>query len=113
MTTPRAPDEVFCMTCGPAAALDRGPRAGVLRCPRCGAEQRVPDVLAARLRARPSWRHSSLETAIAEHQRFAAWLRSHIQPCYDTSALTPDETAAQIATWVRLGLAAVCSGDDA
>jgi hypothetical protein len=59
------------------------------------------DVLAARLRARPSWRHSSLETAIAEHQRFAAWLRAHIQPCYDTSALTPDETAAQIAAWVR------------
>ena len=54
-------------------------------------------MLAARLRARPSWRHSSLETAIVEHQRFAAWLRTHIQPCYDTSALTPDETAAQIA----------------
>ncbi len=59
------------------------------------------DALAARLRARPSWRHSSLEIAIAEHQRFAAWLRTHIQPCYDTSALTPDETAAQIAAWVR------------
>jgi chloramphenicol 3-O-phosphotransferase len=59
------------------------------------------DVLAARLRARPPWRHSSLETAIAEHQRFAAWLRTHIQPCYDTSALTPDETAAQIAAWIR------------
>lgn len=129
------------MTCGPAAALDRDPLAPVLRCARCGAEERVPalplfvvtgasgagkttvtgplrrllpdcpdDVLAARLRARPSWRHSSLETAIAEHQRFAAWLRTHIQPCYDTSALTPDETAAQIAAWVR---AAVCSGDDA
>ena len=59
------------------------------------------DVLAARLRARPSWRHSSLEPAIAEHQRFAAWLRAHIQPCYDTSTLTPDETAGQIAAWVR------------
>jgi hypothetical protein len=42
MTTPRPPDEVFCMTCGPAAALDRDPGAPVLRCPRCGAEQRVP-----------------------------------------------------------------------
>lgn len=59
------------------------------------------DVLAARLCARPSWRHSSSETVIAEHQRFAAWLRTHIQPCYDTSALTPDETAAQIAAWIR------------
>ncbi|HSZ39841.1 MAG TPA: AAA family ATPase [Trebonia sp.] len=199
MTTPRPPDEVFCMTCGPAAALDRDPLAPVLRCARCGVEEGVPalplfvvtgasgagkttvtgplrrllpdcavfeadltlqvaalgwetwrdtwlrlahgealngrvmvlcgsllpdqldavparkllgpihfcdldcpdDVLAARLRARPSWRHSSLETVIAEHQRFAAWLRTHIQPCYDTSALTPDETAAQIAAWIR------------
>jgi hypothetical protein len=38
MTTPRPPDEVFCMTCGPAAALDRDPLAPVLRCARCGAE---------------------------------------------------------------------------
>ena len=56
MTTPRPPDEVFCMTS-------------------CA--------------------------AIAEHQRFAAWLRAHIQPCYDTGALAPDETAGQIAAWVR------------
>ncbi len=48
------------------------------------------DVLARRLRARPSWRHSSIETAVAEHQRFAGWLRTHIQPSWDTSALTPD-----------------------
>ena len=38
----RPPDEVFCMTCGPAAALDRDPVAPVLRCARCGAQQRVP-----------------------------------------------------------------------
>lgn len=199
MTTPRPPDEVFCMTCGPAVALDRDPRAPVLRCARCGAEQRVPalplfvvtgasgagkttvtgplrrllpdcavfevdltlqlaalgweiwrdswlrvahgealhgrvtvlcgslmpdqldavparkllgpihfcdldcpdEVLAARLRARPSWRHSALEAAIAEHQRFAGWLRTNIQPCFDTSAQAPAETAAQIATWVE------------
>ena len=30
------------MTCGPAAALDRDPLAPVLRCARCGAEERVP-----------------------------------------------------------------------
>jgi hypothetical protein len=42
MTTVRAPDEVFCMTCGPGAALERDTRAPVLRCPRCGAVQRVP-----------------------------------------------------------------------
>jgi len=61
------------------------------------------DVLAARLRARPSWRHSSSETVIAEHQRFAGWLRTHIQPCFDTSVSTPDEVAEHIAAWVRLG----------
>jgi hypothetical protein len=109
MTTPRPPDEVFCMTCGPAAALDRDPRAPVLRCARCGARQRVP--------ALPLFvvtgASGAGKTTIAEHQRFAGWLRTNIQPCYDTSALTPDETAAQIAAWVRHRLAAVCSGGDA
>ena len=59
------------------------------------------DVLAERLRARPSWRHRSSESAILDHQRFAAWLRTHIQPCWDSSVLTPGEVAGQIATWVR------------
>lgn len=65
------------------------------------------DALAARLRARPSWRHSgsSAEEVIADHQRFAAWLREHIDPTWDTSTLTPDETAERIATWVRPQLA--------
>jgi hypothetical protein len=199
MTTSRPPEEVFCMTCGPDAVLERDPRAPLLRCPRCGDVQRLPalplfvvtgasgvgkttvteplrgllpdcdvfevdltlqvaalgwetfgdtwlrlahgvaqngrvtvlcgsmmpdrldalparkllgpihscnldcpdEVLAARLRARPSWRHSSVESAIVEHQRFAAWLRTHIQPTYDTSALTPGEVAGHIAAWVR------------
>lgn len=60
-----------------------------------------PDaVLADRLRRRPSWRGSSAETVIAEHQQFAAWLRAHINPCYDTSQLTPDQAADRIAAWV-------------
>jgi hypothetical protein len=59
------------------------------------------DVLAARLRARPSWRHSNTEEVIVTHQRFAAWLREHIDPTWDTSALTPEETAGRIAAWVR------------
>jgi len=211
MTAPRPPDEIFCMTCGPAAVLERDPRVPVLRCARCGDSQRVPalplfvvtgasgagkstvtgplrrllpdcavfevdltlqvaalgwetwrdtwlrvahaealsgrvtvlcgsllpdqldavparkllgpihfcdldcpdDVLAARLRARPSWRFSSLQAAIAEHQRFAGWLRTHIQPCFDTSMLTPAETAAQIATWVRHHLGEDRAHDDA
>jgi hypothetical protein len=63
------------------------------------------DVLAERLRARPSWRHSGSEEVILTHQRFAAWLRAHIDPTWDTSALTPDEAAERIATWIRPQLA--------
>lgn len=63
------------------------------------------EVLAERLRARPSWRHTTAgaeaETAVVEHQRFAAWLRRHIQPCFDTSTLSPDEAAGHVAAWVR------------
>lgn len=61
------------------------------------------DVLAARLRARPTWRHgsSSADSVVAEHQRFAAWLRAHIQPSWDTSALTPEEAAGRITAWVQ------------
>jgi RNase adaptor protein for sRNA GlmZ degradation len=195
----RPPDEIFCLTCGPAAVLDRDPAVPVLRCASCGAVTEVPDlpffvvtgasgtgkttvtgplrrllpecavfegdpinqiaalgwdiwrdtwlrvahgialggrstvlctslvpsqlenlparkqlgpihfcnldcpddVLAARLRARPSWRHSNTEEAIVTHQRFAAWLREHIDPTWDTSALTPEEAARRIAAWVR------------
>jgi RNase adaptor protein for sRNA GlmZ degradation len=58
------------------------------------------DVLAERLRARPSWRHSTIESVIIEHQRFAAWLRANIRPCWDTGALTPEEVAGHVAAWV-------------
>ena len=59
------------------------------------------DVLAARLRARPAWRHAGAADVIANHQRFAAWLRAHIDPTWDTSTLTPGELAERIAAWVR------------
>ena len=59
------------------------------------------EILAGRLRARPSWRHGSAETAVLEHQRFAAWLRARIEPCFDTSKLSPEEVAGQVAAWVR------------
>jgi len=64
------------------------------------------EVLAARLRARPSWRHDSIETTIGEHERFAAWLRAHIRPSWDTSVHTPAGAAGLIAAWVRGMLAA-------
>jgi hypothetical protein len=197
--TERPPDEVFCLTCGPGAPLERDPAAPVLRCASCGAVTEVPalplfvvtgasgagkttvtaplcrllpecavfecdlinqvaalgwetwrdtwlriahgaagsgrptvlctsllpgqleslparkllgpirfcnldcpeDVLAARLRARPSWRHSNTEEVVLTHQRFAAWLREHIDPTWDTSTLTPDEAAERIAAWIR------------
>jgi RNase adaptor protein for sRNA GlmZ degradation len=198
---PRPPDEVFCMSCGPEAVLDRDPGAPVLRCRRCGDSLRVPalplfvvtgasgagkttvtgplrrllpdcdvfeadltlqvaalgweawrdtwlqlahgvalngrvtvlcgsllpdqleslparkllgpihfcnldcsaEVLAERLRARPSWRHGSTETdaLVREHQRFAAWLRTHIEPCFDTSTQAPREVAEHVAAWIR------------
>jgi len=65
-----------------------------------------PDgVLAERLRARPAWRGSSEEATIVEHQRFAAWLRAHIRPTFDTSTLSTDEVADHLAQWVRRLLA--------
>jgi hypothetical protein len=205
--SPQPPAEIFCMNCGPDAALQRQGSAA-LCCPRCGARQQIPalplfvvtgasgtgkttitaplrqhlpdcdifdtdvilqvaalgwdtwrnawlqlahtvalngrvsvlcgsllpsqlealparkltgpihfctldcpdTVLADRLRSRPSWRGSSSETAIAEHQRFAAWLRANIQPCYDTSLPTPGQTADRIAAWIRHHLAGAPTG---
>jgi ribosomal protein S27AE len=59
------------------------------------------DVLARRLRARPAWRDSSSESTIAEHQRFAAWLRARITPSFDTSIASAAEVANGLAAWVR------------
>ena len=62
------------------------------------------ELLASRLRARPSWRfwqQDSLETAIDDHQRFAAWLRTHIEPSFDTSTMSPEEVAGYVAAWIR------------
>ena len=66
-----------------------------------------PDaVRARRLLARPAWRGTSTDTAIANHQRYAAWLRANVDPCFDTSLLTPGEVASQVAAWVRRQLQA-------
>jgi hypothetical protein len=66
-----------------------------------------PDaVRASRLRARPAWRGTSTEAAIAEHQRYAAWLRASTGPCFDTGALTPGQVADQVAAWIRQQLRA-------
>jgi RNase adaptor protein for sRNA GlmZ degradation len=57
------------------------------------------EVLAERLRARPAWRDWNAER-IAEHQRFAASLRSRIDPTFDTSTCSVEEVADQVAHWV-------------
>jgi hypothetical protein len=64
------------------------------------------DVLATRLRARPAWRGTSSEAKITENQRFAAWLRASITPCFDTSTASAADVADQIAAWVRARLPA-------
>jgi hypothetical protein len=56
-------------------------------------------VLAERLRARPAWRGWD-EQRITEHQRFAASLRSRIDPTFDTSTRSVEEVADQVARWV-------------
>jgi hypothetical protein len=81
----------------PARKLTGPIRSCTLDCP--------DTVLADRLRDRPSWRGTSTQAAIARHQQFAAWLRTHIDPCFDTSRLTPSQTAQHIASWIRQNLA--------
>jgi hypothetical protein len=65
------------------------------------------DVLASRLRARPSWRKSSDSEFVERMVAFNRWLRenaSTTQPrveLLDTSALTIEETVDQTASWIR------------
>jgi hypothetical protein len=61
------------------------------------------EVLARRLRDRPLWRGWD-EGRILEHQRFAARLRAHVTPSYDTSVLSVDEVADAVASWVTAHL---------
>jgi len=68
------------------------------------------DVLAGRLRARPAWRGTSSEATIAEHQRFAAWLRARITPAFDTGTASAADVAGQVAAWVQ-GLRSVTMAD--
>lgn len=77
----------------PARRLVGPVHFAVLDCP--------DEVLAERLRARPSWRGTSSEATIAEHQRFAAFLRATISPSFDTSSAGPAQVAAELADWVK------------
>lgn len=63
-------------------------------------------VLAARLRARPSWRNTTDEL-IGEHVKFNHWLKENAAKTsppvtlIDTTADAPEETAARVAAWIR------------
>jgi predicted kinase len=64
------------------------------------------EVLAARLRARPTWRNTTDEL-IAEHVEFNHWLKEHAAAAeppvtlIDTTSAAIPETAALVATWLR------------
>jgi len=64
------------------------------------------EVLAARLRARPSWRNTSDEL-VGEHVKFNHWLKEHAAKTeppvtlIDTTSAAVPVTAALVASWVR------------
>jgi len=66
--------------------------------------------LAARLRARPAWRHADADAWITSQVDFNRWYREeapHDQPpveLLDTTRASVAETAAQVAAWLRRSL---------
>jgi len=64
------------------------------------------DLLASRLRARPSWRNTTDEL-IGEHVKFNHWLKENAPETsppvtlLDTTLNSPGETAARVAAWIR------------
>ena len=72
------------------------------------------EVLAERLRKRPAWRKCDDPGYIEAHVEFNRWFRqnaSQMEPeieLIDTSAASVDETAAQVAFWIRSKLE--CAG---
>jgi broad-specificity NMP kinase len=64
------------------------------------------DALTARLRARPAWRNTTDEL-IGEHVKFNHWLKENAATTsppvtlIDTTADSPEETAARVAAWIR------------
>lgn len=64
------------------------------------------DALAARIRARPSWRNSSDEL-VAAHVKFNHWLKENAATTsppvtlIDTTRDAVEETAARVASWIR------------
>lgn len=73
-----------------------------------------PEVLRARLEARPAWRDSGSEEFVGRMLAFNAWLRANAastsppMTLHDTSREAPERTAAFVRRWVRERLA--CGG---
>ncbi len=69
------------------------------------------DILAQRLRARPGWRQSAGDEFIARMTAFNGWLKANAgqtappMALLDTSRITVQAAAEQVATWVRERLA--------
>ena len=64
------------------------------------------EVLASRLRARPTWRNTTDEL-VGEHVKFNRWLKEHAAATeppvtlIDTTSAAVSETAALVASWIR------------
>jgi hypothetical protein len=112
----KAPQQAFCMTCGPDVVVERVDGA-VLRCPSCGDEQRIPalplfvvtgasgtgkSTVMEPLRARlPDVEVFDVDVTLqVAALGWDTWLRANIRPCLDTNGLTPDQTADRIASWI-------------
>jgi hypothetical protein len=57
------------------------------------------DVLLERLRGRG--RPPDPKAPVEETLSFNRWLRANVEPAFDTTSASPDDTAAQVAAWVR------------
>jgi hypothetical protein len=58
----------------------------------------------ARVQSRPRWGAVGLDEQpefAARQLEFAAWLREHLSPVFDTTDVSPTETAKAVAGWVR------------
>ncbi|HEY7294181.1 MAG TPA: AAA family ATPase [Dehalococcoidia bacterium] len=66
-----------------------------------------PETLAMRLAARPRWRRSGEPETVERMQAFNRWLRDDAAgtdppiALFDTTAASPEQTAAAVAGWVR------------
>jgi hypothetical protein len=93
-TTEQPPGEVFCMTCGPEAVLDRDPAAPVFRCSSCGAVTDVPALPLFVVTGASGAGKTSVTAPLGRLLPASCWDPS-------TFATSVDELAECIAAWIR------------